>query len=129
MKFLGDIDLEHGELKNAAMHNAASAPSNPVEGQLWFDTTVGVKALKVYTGTAWVLCALGAHTHAGGDITSAVASASNADSADALSGKAVPYGLTLNNHDMLIYNAFNNSYEAIPATSAPSATSIPVTDA
>lgn len=54
MKFLGDIDLEHGELKNAAIHNAASAPSNSVEGQLWFDTANHV--LKVWDGTSWVSC-------------------------------------------------------------------------
>lgn len=31
----------------------ATAPSNPVEGQLWFDTTPGVEQLKVYDGTTW----------------------------------------------------------------------------
>lgn len=32
---------------------AASEPTNPVEGQLWYDTTAGVNQLKVYDGTAW----------------------------------------------------------------------------
>ena len=31
-----------------------SAPVNPVEGQLWYDTTVGVDQLKVYDGTNFV---------------------------------------------------------------------------
>lgn len=31
-----------------------SAPNNPVEGQLWYDTTSGVDQLKVYDGTNWV---------------------------------------------------------------------------
>lgn len=31
-----------------------SAPNNPVEGQLWYDTTTGVDQLKVYDGTNWV---------------------------------------------------------------------------
>ncbi len=31
-----------------------SAPINPVEGQLWYDTTVGVDQLKVYDGTNFV---------------------------------------------------------------------------
>ena len=31
-----------------------SAPLNPVEGQLWYDTTVGVDQLKVYDGTNFV---------------------------------------------------------------------------
>lgn len=30
-----------------------SAPVNPVEGQLWYDTTDGVEDLKVYDGTTW----------------------------------------------------------------------------
>ena len=38
-------------LENFANNNA---PSNPVEGQTWYDTTVGVDALKVYDGTNWV---------------------------------------------------------------------------
>jgi len=31
-----------------------SAPDNPVEGQLWYDTTPGVDQLKIYDGTNWV---------------------------------------------------------------------------
>ena len=30
------------------------APGNPVEGQLWYDTTTGVDQLKVYDGTNWI---------------------------------------------------------------------------
>lgn len=29
-------------------------PTNPVEGQLWYDTTVGAEQLKIYDGTTWV---------------------------------------------------------------------------
>lgn len=28
-------------------------PSNPVEGQLWYDNTVGVNQLKIFDGTSW----------------------------------------------------------------------------
>ena len=31
-----------------------TAPTNPVEGQLWYDTTPGVDQLKLYDGTNWV---------------------------------------------------------------------------
>lgn len=31
-----------------------TAPPNPVEGQLWYDTTTGVDQLKVYDGTNWI---------------------------------------------------------------------------
>jgi len=30
------------------------SPRNPVEGQLWYDTTIGVDQLKIYDGTNWV---------------------------------------------------------------------------
>ena len=38
------------------LENFASnvSPSNPVEGQLWYDNTTGVDQLKVYDGAAWV---------------------------------------------------------------------------
>lgn len=32
---------------------ASSEPLNPVEGQLWYDSSPGVDQLKVYDGTAW----------------------------------------------------------------------------
>lgn len=37
------------------MENFANttAPLNPVEGQLWYDNTPGVNALKIYNGTIW----------------------------------------------------------------------------
>lgn len=31
-----------------------TSPSNPVEGQLWYDTTTGVDQLKIYDGANWV---------------------------------------------------------------------------
>ena len=31
-----------------------TAPSNPVEGQLWYDTTTNIDQLKIYDGTNWV---------------------------------------------------------------------------
>ena len=37
-------------LENFANSNE---PVNPVEGQLWYDTSAGVNQLKVYDGTAW----------------------------------------------------------------------------
>jgi microcystin-dependent protein len=30
-----------------------TAPTNPVEGQLWYDNTDGINQLKIYTGTTW----------------------------------------------------------------------------
>ena len=30
------------------------SPENPVEGQLWYDTSIGVDQLKIYNGTNWI---------------------------------------------------------------------------
>ena len=38
-------------LENFANNNS---PSNPVEGQLWYDTTAGIDQLKIYNGSNWV---------------------------------------------------------------------------
>lgn len=39
------------QLENFA---SSTAPRNPIEGQLWYDTTSGVDQLKIYDGAAWV---------------------------------------------------------------------------
>lgn len=56
-KFLVPIDLDKNSLLNAALHPSGTAPSSPVAGQIWFDTSVGVNALKVYNGTSWITLA------------------------------------------------------------------------
>ena len=33
---------------------SSDSPRNPVEGQLWYDTTIGVDQLKIYDGTNWL---------------------------------------------------------------------------
>jgi hypothetical protein len=52
----GSIDLNKNELKNAVMHSLALAPSNPVEGQMYWDSSSGGKKLYIYDadGSAWI---------------------------------------------------------------------------
>lgn len=49
--FYTGIDLQQNQLKNAVVHPAASAPSNPLEGQIYYNT--GDNTVYVYNGTAW----------------------------------------------------------------------------
>jgi hypothetical protein len=52
----GSIDLQKNELKNAVMHSLALAPSNPVEGQMYWNSASGTKKLYIYDadGAEWV---------------------------------------------------------------------------
>ncbi len=59
IKYLNNVDLTKNELQNAVIQVLATAPSNPVEGQVYYDSTDYV--IKFYNGTAWL--------SAGGDLT------------------------------------------------------------
>jgi hypothetical protein len=63
MKFLTHIDLSKNQLQNAVVHPLGTAPSGGVEGQIYYNSTVGDKKLYIYNGSTWTPV---------GDITSVV---------------------------------------------------------
>lgn len=69
-QFLTGLNLNKNELLNAQIQNLSIAPSNPVSGQIYFDTDT--HQLTLWDGTAWVSLA------AGGNVGEAIASAINA---------------------------------------------------
>ena len=49
-----DILMNQNELQLPVIDNESTAPSAPVQGQMYFDTTAGDKTMYFYNGTAWV---------------------------------------------------------------------------
>lgn len=68
-KFANNIDLLRNELRNARVQNLSAAPSTPVAGQVYFDTTQN--KFGVYNGTTWEYMGTSAAT---GDVTGPAAS-------------------------------------------------------
>lgn len=52
-KYLSHIDLNKNELQNAVIHPLGSEPTNPVEGQIYYNSSAGDKQLYYYNGTSF----------------------------------------------------------------------------
>jgi len=50
-KFVTNLDLNQNQLENAVIHNLSAAPSNPVVGQQYYNTTDN--RLYIWNGTEW----------------------------------------------------------------------------
>ena len=49
-----NLEFNKNQLIQPVMENSAAQPASPVEGQMYFDTTVGDKTMYFYNGSAWV---------------------------------------------------------------------------
>lgn len=67
---------------NAVVYYQATAPSSPVSGQAWFDSSVNI--LKVWSGTAWVSTSIDLSLYA------TISYVSNADNIPTLNSTKVP---------------------------------------
>jgi hypothetical protein len=66
-KYLVPIDLTKQELQNARIQNLASAPSSPVAGQIYFNTSDST--LYFYSGTDWVAAKTNPYSYGSGAST------------------------------------------------------------
>ena len=53
INYLSDINLNKNTLENAVVHPLSTAPSTPVEGQIYYNNTAGDKKLYIYNGTSF----------------------------------------------------------------------------
>jgi len=49
-----NIEMNKNQLIQPVIENSVNQPATPVQGQMYFDTTVGDKTMYFYNGTAWV---------------------------------------------------------------------------
>jgi hypothetical protein len=106
--FLTPINLVQNELQNARLQNLASAPATPVEGQVYYDSTL--KKVGCYSGTAFGYAASTADLALKADASSVTTSLSNkADKATLINGKPLTGNITLTGADINLGNVTNDA--------------------
>ena len=113
--FSGYIDLNKNELQNAVIQNLATAPGSPVEGQVYYDSSVGDKQLYFYNGTSWIPVS--------GDIQEVIAGdglTGGGNSGSITLDVGAGTGITVNANDIAITNT------GVTADTYGSTTAIPV---
>lgn len=118
-KFLTPIDLAKNEVQNAVVQNLSSAPSSPVEGQIYYDTTL--HQFGVRNNSAWVYLGSGGGTVTTVSVVSAngfAGSVSNASTTPAITISTTVTGIMKGNGTSVSAAVSGTDYA--PATSGTS---------
>ena len=54
IEFLNSVDFNQNQIVAPAIESLATAPGTPVEGQMYFDSTVADKTMYFWNGTSWI---------------------------------------------------------------------------
>lgn len=100
--FLVDLNLNQNEVQNGVMQNLPSDPSNPIKGQVYFNTTTN--KFRCYNGTTWDEMGTG-----GGTVTS-VTVENSTNGGLSVSGSPITGAGTINiGHSNVLANAQTTS--------------------
>ena len=116
-KYLVALDLAKNELQNAVVQNLASAPSSPVKGQLYYNSTGGDDTLYWWNGSAWVPAKAGAASF-GSVVPITTFGAASADGVSSSSSRA-DHNHGSPAHNNAAHAAINLSALAAPAADVP----------
>lgn len=98
INYLSSINLNQNELQNAVVQNLATPPGSPLEGQIYFDSSVSDKSIYFWDGSAWV--------DMGGDIRSVIAGAglTSTGTRDITLNVGQGTGIKVNTDDVQLYH-------------------------
>ena len=98
-KIISDLDLNQNEIQNAVVQNLASAPSNPVTGQTYYNTSDNT--VYIHNGTSWTALSGGGS----GDVPTGVTME--------FAGTTVPEGYLLCDGSAVSRTTYANLFSAI----------------
>ena len=106
MKFLNNLDLQKNEIQNFRVQNLAAAPSNPVVGQHYYNTTDNTEY--VWNGTKWIdALSQGDYTFTNGIVEEGRTVGLTAATSESIGGVIIGSNIDVNNGTISVKDATN----------------------
>lgn len=111
LNFKQVVDFFKNEIRNAVLHKVATAPSSPVEGQIWYDTA-GKKFM--YQNDATAIDPTARANHSGTQVASTISDFNTAVRTNTLNQMAAPTtDLAIGTHKITGLSAGNTAGDAV----------------